>query len=118
MAHVQSLTSSTFDRALASATTPVLIDFFASWCPPCRALAPVLDQLAGEFGDRIVFYKVNVDEEPELAGRFQVRSVPTLALFAGGEQIYEIPGYVPPAKLRTFLESVARVGSAVAPERS
>jgi thioredoxin 1 len=117
MSHVRSLDAATFDRAIA-AGTPVLVDFFATWCPPCKALAPVLDQLAGELGDRIAFYKVNVDEEPELAGRFQVRAVPTIAVFLSGKQVSEIPGYVPAAKLRTFLESVARAGSTVARDPS
>jgi thioredoxin 1 len=111
MAQVQSLTSATFDRALESASVPVLVDFYTTWCPPCRAMAPALDQLAGEFEGQIEFYKVNVGEEPELAGRFQIRAVPTLALFAGGEQIYDMPGFFPPARLRVFLESVARAAS-------
>jgi thioredoxin 1 len=117
MAQVRSLTSATFDRALATARAPVLVDFYASWCPPCRALAPVLELLACEFDGQIDFYKVNVDEEPELAGRFQVQSVPTLKLYVG-EGVYEIPGFVPAAKLRTLLESVARAGSTIALERS
>ena len=118
MSLVRSLDHSTFDNTIRSVSTPVLVDFYATWCPPCRALAPALDQLAGELEGKIAFFKVNVDEEPELAGRFNVRAVPTLALYAGGEQFYEIPGYVPPTKLRTFLESVARAGSGVAHERS
>lgn len=114
MAQIQPLGASTFDRAIHSATTPVLVDFYASWCPPCRALALHLEKLVGEFEGRIAFFKVNVDEEPELAARFQVSAVPSLQLFAGGEAIYDIPGYVPESKLRTFLESVARAGSGLA----
>lgn len=106
MAHVQELTGATFDSTLASAQKPVLVDFFATWCPPCKALAPVLEELAAEFGDRLAFYKVNVDQEPRLAARQQVSSVPTLALFAGGEQVFEIPGFVGGAKLRAFVQSV------------
>jgi thioredoxin 1 len=117
VSQVQTLTSSTFDRAVSSPTIPVLVDFYASWCPPCKALAPVLDQLSEEFAGRVAFFKVNVDEEPELAARFNVQAVPTLSLFAGGRSLAEIPGYVAPSKLRQFLESVVAVGTRAATGR-
>jgi thioredoxin 1 len=104
---VQALDRVSFDHVLATATRPVLVDFYADWCAPCRALAPFIEQFAREYGDRIVFAKVDIAQEPEIAARFHVEAVPTLALFAGGEQIFDLPGFIQPHKLRTFLDSVA-----------
>jgi len=78
------ITESTFEQEVLQSEKPVLVDFWAEWCGPCHAVAPILDQIAGEREDlRLV--KVNIDEEPELASRFGIMSIPTMILFEGGE---------------------------------
>ncbi len=79
-------------NTLESSPTPVLVDFWAEWCGPCRMLAPTLDKLAKEFGNGMNFAKVNVDELPELASRFGIRSIPTLLLFREGKIVERLVG--------------------------
>jgi len=83
-ANVISLLASNFEAEMLRSDVPVLVDFWAPWCGPCFALGPVIDEIAAEFGDRIKVAKVNVDEAPELAARFGVRSIPNIVLFRNG----------------------------------
>ena len=93
MAHgITNLTSSTFDEVVSGSTAPVLVDFWAEWCGPCKMIAPVLEQLAGELGERIKITKVNVDENPDIAMRYSVMSIPTLLVFDGGDIKKKIVG--------------------------
>jgi len=101
------LTADTFDPAIAQHTGPVIVDFWAEWCGPCKAIAPVLDELAQEYAGRVTIGKVNVDEHPGLAARFQVRSIPTLLFFKGGQVVDQVIGQVPKTKLREKLDKVA-----------
>lgn len=87
------LTQSEFQEKVASSATPVLVDFWAEWCGPCKAIAPHVDAIATEYAGKLAVFKVNVDEEPEFAGSFGVLSIPTLLLFKGGEVVDTIVGF-------------------------
>lgn len=93
MAHgITKLTSSTFDEIVNGSPAPVLVDFWAEWCGPCKTIAPVLEEMAGELGDQVMITKLNVDENPDIAMRFGVMSIPTLLLFDGGDVKKKIVG--------------------------
>ena len=91
MTGITTLSSATFDELLGSAGNPVLVDFWAEWCGPCKMIAPVLDELAGEV-DAITFAKLNVDEAPDVARKQGVMSIPTLIVFDGGQPVKRIVG--------------------------
>jgi thioredoxin 1 len=82
---VLELTDATFNEEIASSPVPVLVEFWAQWCPPCRLIAPILDSIATDLSGQLRVYKVNSDERPELAARFGVMSVPTILVFSQGE---------------------------------
>lgn len=82
---IVTLTSATFDETVAASDKPVVVDFWAEWCGPCKMVAPILGEIANEQGDKITIAKVNVDDNPDLAMRFNVMSIPTLIVFDGGE---------------------------------
>ena len=92
------LTEAGFDEALA-AHPRLVVDFWAPWCGPCRMVAPVLDEIAREQGDQVMIGKVNVDEQPGLAGRFSIRSIPTLLFFKDGEAVDTMIGAHPKAQI-------------------
>jgi thioredoxin 2 len=100
--HPVLLTDATFDRVVSETTLPVLVDFYADWCGPCKMLAPVLEQLAAEHTD-VKIAKVNVDEEPALAERYRVRGIPYVALFKEGKLASQVVGYRPKAALESGL---------------
>jgi thioredoxin 1 len=93
------LSSATFDEEIASAEGPVLVEFWAEWCPPCKVLTPILDEIQAELGDRLRVYKVNSDEQRELSTRFEVLAVPTILLFSGGELRQRLVGARSKARL-------------------
>jgi thioredoxin 1 len=97
------LNDQTFTDAVEANASPILVDFWAEWCMPCRALAPVIDELATEFQGKVRFAKVNVDECKEIPARFGIRGIPTLILFSGGKKVNELVGNQPKEKIRTML---------------
>jgi thioredoxin 1 len=107
MSSVKHVSKGSFAQDVVESQVPVLVDFYADWCGPCRMLTPTLQQLAAEFGDRVKIVKVNVDEEPELANQFQVESIPTLVFVANGTVVGRTAGLVPEAGLRRALHQLA-----------
>ena len=89
------MTTATFDETVGAATGLVLVDFWAPWCGPCRAIAPVLEKLVEGEGDRVSLVKINVDESPELAARYEVRAIPTILFFKDGKVVDRVVGAVP-----------------------
>ena len=100
---VTHLTSDTFKAAVSSAPTPLLVDFWAPWCGPCKAIAPILDELATEFDGKIAIAKVNIDDNEAIAAEFGIRAIPTMLLFKGGRVVEQIVGMLPKAALKTKL---------------
>ena len=99
MAEIATATSDNFDQEVLKSSLPVIVDFWAPWCAPCLAMAPVLENLAQEQGDKLKVAKVNVDEQPELAAQYQIRSIPTLFIFDKGKVADTIIGFLPPDEL-------------------
>ena len=85
MSSVKNLNADTFDNEISGSKIPVLVDFWAEWCAPCKALAPILDEISNELNGKIVVTKVNLDENQDLAMKYSIRSIPTLLLFINGE---------------------------------
>ena len=100
------LTDDSFDREVTESAAPVLVDFWATWCGPCRTIAPVIEELAGEYEGRAKVAKLDVDENAAVAARYQVRSIPTLLFFQNGQVVDQIVGAVPKRVLVEKLESL------------
>ena len=100
---ITNLTTDTFKAAVASASTPLLVDFWAPWCGPCKSIAPVLDELATEFEGKVSIAKENIDDNEAIAAEFGIRAIPTMLLFKGGRVIETIVGLLPKAALKTKL---------------
>ena len=103
--HIVDVSDSTFHSEVEQAGRPVVVDFWAPWCTPCRVMEPILDELAEQHRDRVTFMKLNVDENQETAGRLEVLSIPTLMVFEGGEVKKKLIGAVPRRRLEDELSS-------------
>ena len=101
------LTEQTFDETLSTHEGVMMVDFWAEWCGPCRAIAPVLDDLARESAGKVTLAKVNVDENPGLAARYGIRSIPTVLLVKQGKVADQVIGAVPRAKIKEKLDALA-----------
>ena len=99
------ITNLTFDEKVSGSSRPVLVDFWAEWCAPCRMLSPTIDQIAEDYDGKVTVGKINIDEEPELAQRFGVMSIPTLILFKDGSIVSRSVGDVGKDKISAMLDA-------------
>lgn len=102
---ILNLTDGNFESTIQGSAVPVLVDFWAEWCAPCRRLAPLVDALAAEMDGKLAVAKVNVDENPMTPGRFNVRGIPTLILFKGGKVVDQVVGLVGPDDLKQMVSA-------------
>jgi thioredoxin 1 len=104
MSHPTDTTDSTFQADVLDNDTPVLVDFWAPWCGPCRMVAPIVEELAEEYDGKVKFVKLNTDDNPQIAGKYGIRSIPTLLVFKGGEPVSQIVGFRPKSDLAKRLD--------------
>ena len=105
MAHPQEVTDTDFEEQVLNADTPVLVDFWADWCAPCKMIAPIVDQLAEEYDGQVKFAKLDVDTNPQAPMTYGVRGIPTLLIFKGGQPVDQVVGAVPKAALKSRIEA-------------
>lgn len=102
---IVNVTDSSFEEEVLKADGPVLVDYWAAWCGPCKMIAPILDEIAKEYGDRLKVAKINIEENPETPQKYGVRSIPTLSLFKGGNVEATKVGALSKSQLTAFLDS-------------
>ena len=102
---VAQVTDSTFDQEVLKSTIPVLVDFWAEWCGPCKMFAPVLDEIAKEYGGKVTVAKLDIDANPSTPGKYGIRGIPTLILYKGGQPHAQKVGALTKSQLTAFLDS-------------
>jgi thioredoxin 1 len=100
---ITELDSSNFDSTLSSSSTPIVVDFWAPWCGPCKAIAPILNELAEELGDAVKICKVNIDNNSEVASKYEIRAIPTILIFKDGQIVDTIVGLIEKEDLKAKL---------------
>ncbi|MBM3166902.1 MAG: thioredoxin [Chloroflexi bacterium] len=103
--YILNVNQDSFQKSVLEAQRPILVDFWAPWCGPCRAVAPVVEELAKEYQGKIDFAKVNVDESPFVASKFGVMSIPTLIMFKGGKPLEQVVGFKPKDQLKKLIDN-------------
>lgn len=103
--NISHTSDATFEAEVLQSDKPVLVDYWAEWCGPCKMIAPLLEEVAGEFKDRLKVMKLNIDENAQTPRKYNVRGIPTLMLFKGGDVVAQKTGALPKARLVAFLEA-------------
>ncbi|MBA3669708.1 MAG: thioredoxin [Sphingomonas sp.] len=101
----KTVTDQSFAADVLGASGPVLVDFWAEWCGPCRMIAPALEEISGEMGEKITIAKLNIDENPETPGRYGVRGIPTMLLFKDGQPVAQKVGAAPRSQIQQWIEA-------------
>ena len=104
MAHPVHVTDATFDEEVVKSDVPVVVDFWAEWCGPCKMIAPIVEQLADEYDGKVKFAKLDVDSNPNASMRFKIRGIPTLLIFSNGSPVDTVVGAVPKATLKSRVD--------------
>lgn len=102
--NIVNVTDASFEAMILKSETPALVDFWASWCAPCRAIAPIVEEMAAQYVGKVTVAKMNVDENPSTPGRYGVRGIPTLILFKGGRVVDQVVGAVPKGQIKDLIE--------------
>ena len=105
MVQPKDVSDATFKEEVLESKVPVLVDFWAEWCAPCKMIAPIVEELAGEYDGKVKFAKLDVDSNPQSAMKYGIRGIPTLLIFDGGSPVDQIVGAVPKAQLKNRLET-------------
>jgi thioredoxin 1 len=104
MGHPVNVTDDTFEDVVIGSDVPVLVDFWADWCAPCKIIAPIVEELAGEYDGKVKFAKLDVDSNPRIATQYGIRGIPTLLIFSGGSPVDQVVGAVPKSTLKGRLD--------------
>jgi thioredoxin 1 len=108
MSNVREITDGAFKTEVLESKVPVLVDFWAPWCAPCRAIAPIVEEVAGEFGEKVKVFKMNVDDNYEVPGKLSIRSIPTLKVFVNGSEVNQMVGSASKEQIKSFLSAYAK----------
>ena len=103
--NTKTVTDQSFQADVLDSATPVLVDFWAEWCGPCKMIAPALEEIAGALGDKVSIVKINIDENPDTPGKYGVRGIPTMLLFKGGEAVAQKVGAAPRSNIQQWIEA-------------
>ena len=103
---MKDITKDTFDKEILQSKTPVLVDFWAPWCGPCRIVGPVLEKISSEYSHKLAFSKINVDDSQEIAAKYDVRGIPCIIIFKNGNEVDRIIGAYPEAQLRSKIDLI------------
>ena len=106
MGTLQQITDIDFEKKVLQAQTPVIVDFWAEWCMPCKMLAPTFEELSNEYVDKVEFVKMDIDTNPETPTKYNIRSIPTLIIFSNGKPVEQLIGVLPKSDIKAKLDSL------------